>query len=140
VFVVSRRPYVCVVDDDESILPALGRLLRAANFEVETFASGETFVETLSSRRPDAVVLDVHMPLLDGFAVRDRMRRVDTTIPVVFITSHEGERVDRRVAEDARSVVVRKPFAADRLIDAIVDSIAEHQLTDSVKVMKEEET
>lgn len=125
----SQRPYVCVVDDDASTLPAVGRLLRAADFEVSTFESGERFVDTLSSRRPDAVVLDIHMPSMDGFAVRDRLRSFDATIPVVFITAHEGERIDRLVAEDARSSLVRKPFGADRLIDAIVDAVTENRIS-----------
>lgn len=120
---MSHQPFVCVVDDDPSILPAVSRLLRAADFEVDTFGCGKTFATSLRTRRPDAVVVDIHMPVMDGFAVRDEIRGYDATLPIVFITAHEGERIDRRVAEDSASTLVRKPFAADRLIEAIVSAI-----------------
>ena len=128
----SQRPFVCIVDDDLSILSALGRLLRAADFEVSTFESGKAFVESVAIRRPGCVILDIHMPLMDGFAVRDEIRAFDATIPIVFVTAHDGELIDRRVAESDGCMLLRKPFGADRLIDAIVDAMTESNLTHRV--------
>ena len=61
------RPLIAVVDDEESIRKALTRLLQSAGLDVETFTSGVTFLASIANRRPDCVVLDLHMPAMNGF-------------------------------------------------------------------------
>jgi FixJ family two-component response regulator len=57
------------VDDEEPIRKALSRLIRSAGMEVETFPSGAELLESFSARRPDCIVLDLHMPAVNGFEV-----------------------------------------------------------------------
>jgi two-component system response regulator FixJ len=66
---------------------ALRRFLRAANLDVETFPSGAKFLESLQTHQPDCVVLDLHMPDIDGFAVQARLVEMGIGLPVVVITS-----------------------------------------------------
>ncbi len=127
----GQRPFVCVVDDDKSVLTALGRLLRAVEFEVSTFETGAGFLEAISARRPDYVVLDVHMPDMDGFEVREEIHAIDPAIPIGFITAHDGEAIHRRIVEDDHSILFRKPFGGDRLINAIVDAVTANRLARS---------
>ena len=61
------RPLIAVVDDEACVSKALKRLLRSAGLNVETFASGAAFLNWLQSETPDCVVLDLHMPQVDGF-------------------------------------------------------------------------
>ncbi|OUL95249.1 response regulator, partial [Paraburkholderia hospita] len=61
----NLKPFVVIVDDDESVCRAIKRLLRSVGIAAETFASGDAFLNVLSSipsYRPDCVILDVQMP------------------------------------------------------------------------------
>src|SRR5215218_7383855 len=57
---------VAVVDDDEPVCRALGRLFRSAGYGVQTFTSGAAFLASCASRRPDCLVLDLEMPEISG--------------------------------------------------------------------------
>lgn len=106
---VARR--VLIVDDSPLILSAavLG-LRRVPNWDVATAPSGRAGVELAASYRPDAVLLDVVMPELDGpgtlRALRDQASTHDT--PVVFLTADHGH-PDHLVALGAAGVIA-KPF------------------------------
>ena len=69
----KARPFVAVVDDEESVRAALVRLLRASAFECEAFASGQAFLASLAMRRPDCLVLDLQM---EGLTGRDVQRQL----------------------------------------------------------------
>jgi FixJ family two-component response regulator len=89
--VSKTRPLIAVVDDEEPVRKALTRLLRSADLDVETFPSGVEFLESLPTRRPDCVVLDLHMPLMDGFEVQARLAESSAPVPVVTITGHHRD-------------------------------------------------
>ena len=72
---------VAVVDDEESVRRALGRLIRAAGFGVETFSSGIDFIHSLQRQRPDCVVLDLRMPLVSGIEVQKALLQSDARVP-----------------------------------------------------------
>jgi len=67
----DQRSHVAVVDDDPLVFRGLGRLLRPAGFDVDTYASGAEFVD--AAREPDCVILDLHMPQPSGFEVQRRL-------------------------------------------------------------------
>jgi FixJ family two-component response regulator len=107
------------VDDEEPIRKALTRLLRSAGMDVVAFASGTEFLDSLPSRRPDCVVLDVHMPHMNGFDVQARLAESSSPVPVVIITGHDsGETRDRALAGQPVAYL-RKPVNDQTLLDAI---------------------
>jgi len=108
-----------VVDDEASVLTALGRLLRLADYEVSAFACGEDFLASLATRRPDCAILDVHMPGLTGFDVQARLRAAHDDIPVVFITASDDLALDKKVAATGVAKLLRKPFSNDALLAAV---------------------
>src|SRR5947209_6808987 len=71
--VKGSQPYIAVVDDEPAVLKALERLFRSAKIEVATFASGAAFLASTEIRQPDCVVLDLHMPEMNGFDVLSRL-------------------------------------------------------------------
>jgi len=73
--VTKTRSLIAVVDDEEPIRKALSRLIRSAGMDVETFPSGAELLESFSARRPDCIVLDLHMPVVNGFEVQTRLAR-----------------------------------------------------------------
>ena len=112
------QPLIAVVDDEASVRTMLGRVLRLANYRVSAFASGEALLASLSYQPPACVVLDVHMPALDGLQVQEELRLRNVNVPVVFITGSDDPSLEL-TARAAGSVLLRKPFASDDLLAAI---------------------
>ena len=111
------RPLVAIVDDEEPIRKALTRLLRSGGLDVESFPSGSEFLESLSAHRPDCVVLDLHMPVVNGFEVQARL--VEFGVPVVIITGHDSDETRARALAGRPAAYLRKPVNDQVLLDAI---------------------
>ena len=77
-----------VVDDDASFRTAIGRLLRAAGYAVVVYQSGDEFLECPRREEPGCILLDIRMPGLSGLELQDRLRRMDSILPIVFLTGH----------------------------------------------------
>ena len=118
--VVSR---VVIVDDEAPVRTALSRLLRLADFDVATFASGEDFLAALDARRPDCVVLDIHMPGITGFDVQARLKAALIGVPVIFITASDEVDLDRQSFDAGGAQLLRKPFSNDQLLAAITSAL-----------------
>jgi two-component system response regulator MprA len=105
-----------VVDDDPSVREALALVLDLNGFDVATAADGREAIRTLSLAPPDAVILDVLMPGLDGLEVCRRMRATGDRTPVLMLTARAE--VSERVAglEAGADDYLAKPFAREELI------------------------
>ena len=110
---------VALVDDEATVRRALGRLLRLTGHEVLSFASGEDFLDSLDSRVPDCVLLDIHMPGLTGLQVQARLRDAGRDLPVVFITGSDAAELARAALDAGGVCLLRKPFSNERLLDAV---------------------
>jgi FixJ family two-component response regulator len=117
--VTKTRPLIAIVDDEESIRKALTRLLRSAGLDVETYPSGVEFLESIPTRRPDCVVLDLHMPVMDGFEVLARLAKSSAPVPVVIITAHDSTETRDRALAGRPMAYLRKPVNDQTLLDAI---------------------
>ena len=115
----KTRSLIAIVDDEEPIRKALKRLLRSAGLEVETFPSGVEFLESLASRRPDCVVLDLHMPVVSGFEVQARLAESGGSVPVVIITGHDSDETRAQALSGMPVAYLRKPVNDQVLLDAI---------------------
>jgi FixJ family two-component response regulator len=80
---------VYVVDDDLSVREGLERLLHAARWQVETFASAQEFLAHRKENIPSCLVLDVALPGLSGLDLQKRIQETNREIPIVFITGHK---------------------------------------------------
>jgi FixJ family two-component response regulator len=120
---IRRVPMVCVIDDDDSLLRALRRLLDATGFRVATFSSAEQFLESDCRGRADCLVLDVHLGGLSGLDLQDRLAQSGVKTPVVVITAHDELATRDRARRAGAVQYLRKPFDDDTLIDAIMRSI-----------------
>ena len=110
---------VAVVDDEPDVRRALQRLLRSAGFDVETYASGASFLESIAHHRPDCVVLDLHMPQGDGFEVQKQMSLRRADVPLIVITGHHSPETCARVLEQGARAYLRKPVDDALLLAAI---------------------
>ena len=107
---------VLVTDDDRAVREALERALQLAGYEVELASDGDAALAAIERRTPDAVVLDVMMPGLDGLDVTRRLRREGNRIPVLLLTARDavGDRVEGLDA--GADDYLPKPFALEELL------------------------
>jgi FixJ family two-component response regulator len=121
--VSQDRPIIALVDDEEPVRRALKRLMVSAGISVESFASGSEFLESLAERRPDCVVLDLHMPGVSGFDVQARLAQSRDPPPVVVITGQDTPESRQRVMDGGAAACLRKPVIDRVLLDAIAAAI-----------------
>ena len=85
----SRRSYIAVIDDDESLCRSMSRLLRAANFDPVAYSSAEAFLSDTKRPNFDCLVLDIQLQGMSGLDLRRRLSAVKSPTPIVFITAHD---------------------------------------------------
>jgi FixJ family two-component response regulator len=112
------------VDDEDPIRKAFMRLLRSAGLDAVEFSSGGDFLDSLTSRRPDCVVLDLHMPVVSGFQVQAQL--ADFGVPVVIITGHDSDQTRDRALAGKPAAYLRKPVHDQALLDAIELALGRH--------------
>lgn len=125
----NTKPFVVVVDDDESVCRAIRRLLRSIGIASEAFESGDAFLEVLSSipsYHPDCVILDVQMPGLDGLEVQRRLSV--SGMPVIFITAHDDIGVRERAIAGGAVAYLRKPFNDQLFVKTVLTALDREQL------------
>lgn len=114
------RARILVVDDEENIAYLLKSAWIAANFTVETAATGRTALELVGTWRPDILVLDVTLPDMTGFDILDRLRASGNKVPVVFLTAR-GDTNDRvRGLSAGADDYVAKPFSLEEVTARVV--------------------
>jgi two-component system response regulator MprA len=107
---------ILVVDDDASIRRMLVRALAAEGHSVEAVADGGAALASIERSQPDALVLDIAMPGLDGLAVSRRLRGKGLAVPVLLLTARDAV-ADRVKGLDAGADdYLVKPFATEELL------------------------
>ncbi len=120
----TTRPRVLLADDHAIVVEGL-RMLLAADFELVGVAhTGLEMVETCAATKPDVVVADVSMPVMNGIDALRRMRRQGDATRVVFLTMHADVTSATRALEAGASGYVLKHAASDELVTAIRDALA----------------
>jgi two-component system response regulator MprA len=86
----SLKSYIAIVDDDGAIRTALGRALRMEDYEVELFEDGMSALKSIQLRAPDAIVLDLQLPDIDGLEICRRIRRAGDSTPILMLTARDA--------------------------------------------------
>jgi two-component system response regulator MprA len=107
---------VLVADDDRGVRDALDRALRVAGFETDLAHDGLQALAAIGRRPPDAVVLDVLMPEMDGLAVCRRLRASGDRTPVLLLTARDAVRDRVNGLEAGADDYLPKPFDLDELL------------------------
>ena len=110
---------IAIVDDEECVRKALGRLLRSTGFEVHTFASGPEFLDSLNAERPACTILDLHLPELSGLEVQTRLTEAKVRFPCIIITGNDEPGTKERVLAAGAAEYLRKPVDERILLGAI---------------------
>jgi CheY-like chemotaxis protein len=121
-----EKPFVLLADDNEATCTLIKALLRA-DFVVDVASDGAEAIEKLKRRQYAAILLDLLMPVLDGYAVLDFLKeeRADLLRRVLVVTASLSTRHLQRVQEYAVFGVISKPFEVDVLQAAVRQAAGE---------------
>jgi CheY-like chemotaxis protein len=111
---------VYVVDDDESVRRSLARLLTSLDLQAHTFPSGEAFLAAVDSGATGCLILDVQLMGMSGSDLQCRMTNGDWRMPVIAMSGSFDAQTETEMRRLGASAVLRKPFDARSLIDALV--------------------
>jgi two-component system OmpR family response regulator len=120
---------VLVVDDESSLTDLLSMALRYEGWEIKTAAEGIKAVATAREFRPDAIVLDIMLPDIDGLQVLQRVRAAGNDVPVLFLTAKDA--LDDRIAglTAGGDDYVTKPFSLEEVVARLRALIRRSTLT-----------
>lgn len=120
--------HVAVIDDNEETLTILSEIIESEGYTVTKFSSGKKFLDNLDTTHPDAVILDLMMPELDGFEVLDRMRAQPEykNIPVIVMTAKMLTSSDLDDLNDKiRSVIEKNGLSRDQALGQLITQLVE---------------
>jgi FixJ family two-component response regulator len=117
------RPTIFIIDDDESVCRALGRLLRSVGLITETFATAEEFLRVTGESEPGCLILDVHLPGLGGLALQERLISEGRYLPIVFITAYQDDQARQFALRAGAIAFLQKPFEEQSLLNAVARAI-----------------
>jgi FixJ family two-component response regulator len=119
----QKQRTIVVVEDDSGLRQALGRVLSVAGFRTRMFADGVQLLKASAAHTAACLVLDVHLPMLSGFELYERLlTESGIRPPAVFISAHD-EAEARQQATFAGAAYLPKPFAGRQLLAAVKHAI-----------------
>jgi FixJ family two-component response regulator len=120
-------PLIAIVDDEEPVRKALQRLLRAARLHTDTYASCELFQEALARRRPNCLILDLHLPGMSGLELLYELQQHGIAPPTIVITAHDDAETRDRCQRAGAVSYLRKPVDSSVLLSAIIRVLVENK-------------
>jgi FixJ family two-component response regulator len=113
------NPKVLLVEDDTSMREAVERLLGAAGFECEAYASAEALLEESGREGALCVVSDLKLPAMSGLGLLDEVHSRGWTLPMILITAHDAPGRREEAREHGAVAYLVKPFRGTALLEAI---------------------
>jgi len=121
---MANAALVFIVDDDDSVRKSLSRVVTAAGYAVEVFASAQEFLARPPSTGPCCLVLDIRMPGATGLDLQKTLAAAAHRIPVVFVTGHGDISMTVSALKAGAIDFLTKPFDRKALLDAIERALA----------------
>ena len=113
----GRHGTVLVVDDDTSILDTVSSILSGEGYDVVSASSGQEALDAVARKVPLLILLDMRMPVMDGWAVARALRGQGITVPIIVMTAAESAR--RWADEVGAEGYLAKPFGLDDLLATV---------------------
>lgn len=112
------KDWILVVDDDATNLRIASAILSAENMRVSCLKSGETAMRFLQDNRPDLILLDIHMPGMNGFEMITAIKgnKATADIPVIFLTADDDGSVEAKGLKAGAMDFIKKPFVSEVLL------------------------
>jgi FixJ family two-component response regulator len=120
---MTLRAVIHIVDDDDSLLAAMERLMLAAGYSVRTYASAGEFLLDPPADAPGCLLLDVRMPGPSGLELQDALKRLGIGLPVVFLTGHGDLPIGVRAMKAGAVDFLTKPVERETLLAAVAKAL-----------------
>ncbi len=114
---------IAIIDDDEAILDAVQFVLEIEGWQVWTFATGETFLADFRRHEPDCIILDPHLPTMNGAEVARSVYAVNRHIPIICLTAYPTSPVTAEVMQAGARVMLTKPATFEELYEQVQTAI-----------------
>jgi DNA-binding response OmpR family regulator len=121
------KPRILVVDDDPDLVRAMRLRLRANNYDVATATDGYSAIASAQKERPSLIILDLGLPVGDGFVVLDRLQNSDALagIPVIVLSARDPQTNEERALKAGAAAFFQKPADNDELMNVIRVSLSQ---------------
>jgi FixJ family two-component response regulator len=110
---------ICLLDDDPSVLKAVGRLISSAGWQAQQFSDPEKFLDYAKIHRAPVAVIDVWMPIMSGLEVQSRLHEVSPSTRVIIFTGKDDPLVRSTALNAGASAFLTKPFDDEELLTAV---------------------
>ena len=118
------NPLVFLIDDDSAVRKALGRLIRTAGHEVESFGSPAAFLAREPHGGPACLVLDLRLPGMTGLEVQETLERAGRAVPIIFISGRADVPASVKAMKAGAVDFLGKPIDEGELLAAIASALA----------------
>jgi FixJ family two-component response regulator len=117
-----------IVDDDASFLTAMERRLKVAGYDVMTYPSALELLDRFPDEsRPGCILLDVQIPDVSGPDLQERLSKLGSTLPIIFLTGHADVPTTVRTIKAGAADFLTKPVSSEQLFHAIAQAMAHHE-------------
>ena len=127
---------ILVIDDEEGVTEFLREVLEDAGYRVETANDGYRALALVQEIPPDAILLDIRMPELDGLQVMERIQRIDGGLPVILMTAFGTTEMAIQAMKAGAFDYIVKPFNLDELILTVKKAVTMKQLASEVEILR----
>jgi CheY-like chemotaxis protein len=111
----STTPVVLLVDDSKDERDMYTQQLEATGYRVQVAENGEDALQRVAAEVPDVVIMDLAMPVLDGWETTRRLKETHPGVQVIVLSGHTGGEEGRRAKEAGSDVLLTKPFGPEAL-------------------------
>ena len=132
----SDTDIVHVVDDDEAMRDSMAFLLRAENFQVQTYADAADFLAALPQIKVGCVVTDVRMPGMSGIELLQRLRELKVSLPVIVVSGHGDVPLAVEAMKTGALDFIEKPFDDDVFLRAVRLALSAHAVDSQRQAQK----
>jgi len=128
---MSSKHKILVIDDDPDLVRALRLRLRANNYEIVTAGDGYSAIAVAQKERPELIVLDLGLPVGDGFVVLERLQKSDALsgVPVIVLSARDPVDNEARALSLGAAAFFQKPADNEELLNVIRVTLPERQPT-----------
>jgi FixJ family two-component response regulator len=114
---------VFIVDDDEAVRKSLTRSLRHQDYNVESFESGNAFLDAIQADQYGCILLDIAMPGISGVEVQAELVKRDCGMPIIFMTGHGDVPTSVRAIRNGALEFLEKPYSMEVLFERIEEAL-----------------
>ena len=121
------RPRIYIVDDDKACCTSIKEFLISAGYPSESFSSARSFLDSVPNDSKGFLLLDLHMPEMDGFALQERLNELRSPLRIIFISGDNDSKDRMRATQKGAVGFLQKPFDVEEFLDLINETAEKDQ-------------